>query len=190
MGNALSADCRFLAFDCDASNLVAGDNNAMPDLLARSPDRATVRVSEAERCRGRRSLEPSISPTVFVLHEALTNLVLGDTNQNQTFSSTTCRRARPCARARAPPAGKAAVTVTTDDLGDGWVSFTSNAADLVAGDTNGSSDVFVHDMQTGRRRASASTRPVRKATPDRTPPLSDGRFVSFWSSPRTSSRAR
>ena len=34
--------------------------------------------------------------------------------------------------------------------GDGrWVSFYSDATNLVAGDTNGARDVFVHDVQTG-----------------------------------------
>jgi Tol biopolymer transport system component len=30
-----------------------------------------------------------------------------------------------------------------------WVAFVSEAGNLVAGDTNGASDVFVHDQQTG-----------------------------------------
>jgi hypothetical protein len=36
--------------------------------------------------------------------------------------------------------------------GGRFVAFASNATNLVAGDTNGYMDVFVHDRQTGRTR--------------------------------------
>ena len=45
--------------------------------------------------------------------------------------------------------------VSADGL---WVAFDSGASNLVAGDTNGKSDVFVHDRQRGQGAAVAAHR--------------------------------
>jgi Tol biopolymer transport system component len=68
--------------------------------------------------------------------------------------------------------------------GDGrWVAFTSEATTLVAGDTNGVEDVFVHDTRAGStRRISAGPAGEQADSWSSSPAISgDGRYVAFES---------
>src|SRR5213078_1016671 len=64
-----------------------------------------------------------------------------------------------------------------------FVAFDSAATDLVAGDTNGVSDVFVHDRQTGttERVSVASDGTEGNAASAGATLSADGRFVAFHS---------
>jgi hypothetical protein len=64
-----------------------------------------------------------------------------------------------------------------------YVAFHSAATNLVANDTNGSNDVFVHDLLTGQtRRASVSSEGAEADSGAVWPSISrDGRFISFRS---------
>src|SRR3954470_6065443 len=70
-----------------------------------------------------------------------------------------------------------------------YVAFMSTATDLVAGDTNGVTDVFVRDMQTGLTMLaspgarSAGMNPKIGNIGSEAPDISaNGRFVAFYSS--------
>jgi Tol biopolymer transport system component/pimeloyl-ACP methyl ester carboxylesterase len=65
-----------------------------------------------------------------------------------------------------------------------YVAFVSDASNLAAGDTNGASDVFVHDRQTGETtRVSVASDGSQANALSASPAISgDGRFVSFASS--------
>jgi Tol biopolymer transport system component len=68
--------------------------------------------------------------------------------------------------------------------GDGrYVAFSSDATNLVAGDTNGAHDTFVHDRKTGATtRVSVGTDGHEATGPSESPSISDnGRFVVFAS---------
>src|SRR5436190_2148017 len=62
-----------------------------------------------------------------------------------------------------------------------FVAFDSSATDLVAADTNGTSDVFVHDRQTGMtERVSVASDGTQGNNASSYPAFSaDGRFVAF-----------
>ena len=64
-----------------------------------------------------------------------------------------------------------------------WVAFTSAADNLVAGDTNGATDIFVHDRLTGTtERVSVSSSGAQADGASELPTISaDGRFVAFRS---------
>ena len=65
-----------------------------------------------------------------------------------------------------------------------YVAFSSTAATLVAGDTNGSADVFVKDRQTGAvTRVSVLTGGAQAPAGDSVAPdiSADGRYVTFVS---------
>jgi tricorn protease-like protein len=64
-----------------------------------------------------------------------------------------------------------------------YVAFTSDASNLVPGDTNQQSDVFVRDRRTGTTsRVSVSSREVQASWPSEVPSISArGRYVSFVS---------
>lgn len=192
---AISADGRFVAFGSDASNLVVGDTNGDADVFVH--DRATGatgRVSVASD--GAQGDNGSYNPTISAdgRHVAFgshaTNLVPTDTNGagdvfvHDRSSGATSR-----------------VSVASDGeessgshfwepaiSGDGWfVTFVSDAADLVPGDTNRQRDAFVHDRSTG-----ATTR-VSVASDGTQADLfsfvsvisADGRFVAFGSDATT-----
>jgi hypothetical protein len=65
--------------------------------------------------------------------------------------------------------------------GGRWVAFASDATDLVSGDTNGVTDVFVRDhVANTTERVSVATGGAQGDGPSRAPDISDdGRFVAF-----------
>ncbi len=68
--------------------------------------------------------------------------------------------------------------------GDGrWIAYRSEASNLVAGDTNGVADIFLHDRATGEtRRVSVASTGVQANRASWSPVLSlDGRYVAFIS---------
>jgi hypothetical protein len=64
-----------------------------------------------------------------------------------------------------------------------YVAFQSAASNLVAGDTNGSIDIFIRDRQTGTtERVSVNSAGIQGDNKSSEPYMSaDGRFVAFWS---------
>ncbi len=128
----VSADARYVAFQSDADDLVAGDTNGATDVFVH--DRLTATT---------------------------TRVSVGSAGAQGTFDSL-------------EPAVDADARL---------VAFSSFAPDLVAGDTNGASDIFVRDRQTGTTaRISVAAGGVEAAGHSFSPSISaDGRYVSFWS---------
>ena len=149
---AVSADGRFVAFTSFASNLVRGDTNGVADvfvrdLLAGVTRRVSVGPGGRQADDGSGGAAISADGRFVAFGSDASNLVRGDTNgfqdvfvrdllagvtrrvsvgsggQGNSFSST----------AAISPDGRS-------------VAFTSFASNLVAGDTNGVSDVFVRDQ--------------------------------------------
>jgi Tol biopolymer transport system component len=188
---SLSGDGRYVAFDSSADNLVAGDSNGARDVFLRDRETARTMViskSLAGSPGNGYSSSPSVSGDgryVAFASEA-TNLVAGDTNgvrdifvrdrQNgTTYRISKNTIGRPGNRDSFDPA------ITPDGR---YVVFTSAATNLVAGDTNGVDDVFLHDRQTARtyqisKNQTASPGNEASSMPVITP---DGRFVAFVSS--------
>src|SRR5262249_5663555 len=139
-----------------ASNLVPGDTNGVADIFVHDRQTgATERVSvDSAGVQGNdASLAPSISGdgrfVAFV--SAATNLVAGDSNgAGDIFVHD--RQTGATERASVDSAGVQgngycySCTISADGHA---VAFQSSATNLVAGDTNGVGDAFVHDRQTG-----------------------------------------
>ena len=155
-GVGLSADGRFVTFDSEASNLVAGDTNNVRDVFVRDRQSgATTResVGEGGAQSGGGSYAGSISEDghlVAFLADA-SNLVAGDTN-NETdvfvhdhLRGTTIRASVESARAQANQRSQSPEI----SAGGRFVAFDSYSSNLIAEDTNRASDVFVHDLQSG-----------------------------------------
>jgi Tol biopolymer transport system component len=123
---SLSANGRYVAFGSGATNLVAGDTNKLSDLFVHDSLRGTtVRVSVSS------SGEQGI--------ESFPVTVPGTVKECSMLTP-----ARPGAAGFSAPVGSPALTA------DGrLVAFTSCFTNLVTGDTNAASDVFVHDVQSG-----------------------------------------
>ena len=153
----ISADGRFVAFESLHINLVPGDTNNTVDVFVhdRQTD-TTERVSVATD--GTQGNNESRSPAIsadgrFVAFESVaSNLVPGDTN-NQFDVFVHDRQTGIMERVsvatdgtQANSFGSLIAAVSADGR---FVCFSSNASNLVPGDTNNTVDVFVHDRQTG-----------------------------------------
>ena len=201
----ISADGRFVTFQSTATNLVPGDTNASSDVFVHDrQSTATSRVSvvtgggqgcpAAGGCVGAGgSTAPAISAdgrSVVFLSEATylaTGDPSGDTNGvadvfvHDRQAATTTRVSGPTGGGQADGAsGAPAIS------GDGRVvAFASAAANLVGGDANGASDVFVHDRQTAvtSRVSVATTGTEAVGGPSSSPALNgNGSVVAFTSS--------
>ncbi len=184
----LSADGRWVTFFSYATNLVRGDTNAKPDIFVRdtllgTTELVSVGVGGAIDDGGNRY--PTISHDGrFVAWESLsTNLVPGDTNaQRDIFVRD--RLLGTTTRVSVASDGSQGNGDSSDAnlSGDGrYVAFESDATNLVPGDTNGLTDVFVHDLSTGTTtRVSVSATGTQALQPSNDPYLSaDGRFIAF-----------
>jgi uncharacterized repeat protein (TIGR03803 family) len=185
---AISADGRFVAFRGVASNLVADDTNGADDVFVHDRQTAeTARVSVATggaQSNGT-SLAPAISADgrIVAFHSAASNLVAGDTSVNydlfvhdrQTSETTRVSVSTDGVEANADSAW---ASLSADGR---FVAFLSAASNLVADDTNGVEDVFVHDRVTGETTRVSVAGDGAQGNGDTDPPSlsADGRFVSF-----------
>jgi Tol biopolymer transport system component len=196
---AISADGRFVAFESGASNLVSGDSNGQSDVFVH--DRQTgaterVSVDSAGNQADGGSGKPAISADGrFIAFESdATNLVAGDTNgESDVFVRD--RQTGVTERVSVDSEGNQAAGGSGDDEAAGgsgapaisadgrFVAFASAATNLVDGDANSKSDVFVHDRQTGAtERVSVDGHGNEGDGSSTWPAISaDGRFVAFES---------
>ena len=186
----VSPDGRYVAFQSWARNLVRNDANGIDDIFVR--DRlagTTERVSVASD--GTESNGASYSPSIsadgrFVAFGSdATNLVAGDTNESADIFVRD-RLAGTTERVSVDSSGAEAngLSLFCSISADGrYVVFGSVASNLVATDTNGMPDVFVHDRQTGTtERVSVSSGGEEGNSVAGYGRISDDdRYVAFWS---------
>jgi hypothetical protein len=189
---SLSADGRFVAFVSVASNLVPGDTNGCDDIFVR--DRTGGTIERVSVLTGGAQVDnsssyPSISADgrFVAFYSSATNLVPGDTNGcddvfvHDRQSATTERVSVDSSGAQADgPSGDFGLAIS----GDGrYVAFSSGATVLVPGDTNGATDIFVHDRTSGTtERVSVDSGGAQANAFSRNPSISaDGRCVGFAS---------
>ena len=170
---AVSFFGRHVAFVSSASNLVAGDTNGADDVFFKT---CLVQVGQSActpamvrasvRADGSQSPYPAGYPAVaedgrYVLFvSADPSMVAGDANGvADVFLRDTCVGAEPgctpsTTRVSAPAGSGDANGASGEPVFTGrFVAFTSTASNLVAGDTNGVSDVFLHDTCIGATSA-------------------------------------
>ncbi len=187
---SISADGRYVAYVSFASNLVGGDTNGTYDVFVRDRQLATttlVSIDSAGIQANGSSDFPSISADGrFVSFDSnATNLVTGDTNNtNDVFVHDRLTGATTLVSVSSGGVQGDDASYKSWISGDGrFVVFNSGADTLVAGDTNGSLDVFVHDRLTGTTiRASVdSTGTEGNGTSGDAALSMDGRLVVFTS---------
>jgi hypothetical protein len=153
---AISGDGRLIAFMAYSYNLVAGDTNNSADIFVH--DRVTgvterVSVDSSGLESNGDSHSPSISADgqFVAFASAASNLASGDTNgKDDVFVHD--RSTGSTERISVDSSGGQANgdSVWTSISSDGrLVSFTCVATNLVAADSNGAPDIFVHDRTTG-----------------------------------------
>ncbi len=187
---SISGNGRYVAFYSTASNLVSGDTNGADDVFVKDVQTgATTRVStDSDGNQGNSwSDDPSISSDGrYVAFESYASNLVSDGINRQ-------------ADVFVKDVQTGAITrVSTDSIGnqgnsyseypsissDGrYVTFESHASNLVSGDTNGATDVFVKDVQTGAiTRVSTDSAGNQGNSDSYWPSISsDGRYVAFMS---------
>lgn len=179
--SALSGDGRYVAFESDAADLVAGDTNGVADVFVHDRQtRVTARVSVSTGgAQGSAaSMEPSLSADGrFVAFSSYAHdLVPYDLNGVSDIfvrdrQSATTTRVSVATGGTEATGHSYSPAISADGR---HVSFWSAASNLVADDTNAGWDLFVHD------RATATTTRVSVATGG---VQGSGDMVSWWPSP-------
>jgi Tol biopolymer transport system component len=189
--HSISADGRYVAFESLATNLVIGDTNASADIFVHdwvTGETNRVSVASDGTQANNHSFFPSLSDDgrYVAFNSFASNLITGDTNgwgdifvhDRLTGETTIASVASEGAQANN----------NTDYLaisGNGrYVVFQSYASNLVEGDTNGTSDFFVHDRVTSltTRISVASDGTQANGASNLWPSVSDdGRYIAFIS---------
>ncbi|MDX2706604.1 S8 family serine peptidase [Streptomyces sp. PA03-6a] len=186
----LSADGSAVAFASPASNFGPGDTNGELDVFVTDLNTGeTERVSVASD--GAQADGFSLTPTLSAdarwvgFNSGATNLVPGDTNQ-QTDGFVHDRRTGTTERVSVASDGtqgnglSSAPALSADGR---YAVFNSDADNLVPGDTNNTTDVFVRDRQTGttsRISQGPDGGPGDGASREQSV-SADGRYVAFQS---------
>ncbi|MCJ2033265.1 Hint domain-containing protein [Methylobacterium sp. J-068] len=152
-GSQISANGRYVVFASSATNLVGGDANGRTDIFVKDLFTGTVTlvsVASDGTQASANSSAPSISAdgTRVSFTSSATNLVADDTNNAsdvfvRDLTTNTTTRVSVASDGSQGTASSNSASISADGT---HVVFASNAANLVAGDTNGTTDVFVRDL--------------------------------------------
>jgi Tol biopolymer transport system component len=185
---SISAKGRFVAF-ASYSNLDGNDTNGLIDVYIRDRKTGkTERVSVSSRgTQGNGfSLNSSVSAKGrFVAFQSSSNLVGNDTNDSYDIfvhDRKTGQTERVSVSSRGTQGNGRSINPSISSNGR-FVSFFSDASNLVGSDTNGADDVFVHDRRTGQtERVSVGSDGAQGNNFSIYPFISaKGRFVAFTS---------
>ncbi len=193
---SISADGTVVAYESAARNLIGKDvlgrptdtNSARDVFVYDMGTEETTRVSVAsDGTQGAgESLRPSLSGDGrYVAFQSEVVFDTSDTNKARDVylhdreSGSTTRVSLSDAEAQGD-GGSFSPSLSADGR---FVAFWSNAANLVGGDTNGKSDVFMRDVTEGTTvRASVTDEGAEGDDDSSDPSISpDGHFVAFWS---------
>lgn len=195
----ISTDSRYVAFSSAADNLIDGDTNGHGDVFVY--DRQTGETILISRhSDGTQGNAPSYVSSIsadgrfVVFSSQASNLVDGETKICSTgLSEFNCNQVY---LHDSQTAETILISVNSDgQQGDGesyggavsadgrFVAFSSEAANLIDGDSNGEKDVFVHDRESGQttRISVGSTGGQANGRSDGEAISADGRFVAFAS---------
>jgi Tol biopolymer transport system component len=187
---SISADGRYVAFVSYASNLVSGDTNGWEDIFLHDTQTGTTtRLSvDSSGTQGNgQSYTPSISEDGYYVafRSSASNLVSGDTNGTwdiflrDTQTGITTRLSVDSSGTQGNE-DSYSPSISADGR---FVVFGSDATNLVSGDTNGKSDIFLRDIQTGKtKRLSLDSSGTQGNEDSYSPSISaDGCYVVFAS---------
>ena len=189
---SISGDGRYVAFQSDASNLVAGDTNRSNDIFVydrqtNTTQRVSVGTEGIQANDNSWNASISADGRYVAFESSASNLVAGDTNNNTDIfvydrqTNTTQRVSVGAGGIQADGGSFFPPSIS----GDGrYVTFQSDASNLVVGDTNNRVDIFVYDRQTNTtQRVSVGAGGVEGNAPHINPSISaDGSYVTFESS--------
>ncbi|HEX9991394.1 MAG TPA: hypothetical protein VGB14_00560 [Acidimicrobiales bacterium] len=186
----LSADGLVVAFDSQANNLVANDGNGFVDVFAHDRESGITEllsVSTNEVQANDDSQNPSADATgdEIAFDSDANNLFPDDRNNARDVFvrdrvAGTTELISVNNQGREGNASSSAPDITADGR---FVAFSSNASNLVRGDTNATTDIFVRDRSRGRiERVNVASDGTEANLFSGGPSISDdGRYVAFSS---------
>ena len=188
----LSGDGACVAFLSDANSLVFGDTNGVTDVFLR--DRIAgittrVSISSSGVQTNAVSYDPAISADGrCVAYSSAANTLVGSEDEPLMIHAFAHDRASGLTtlvdvNARGERGNRSGGYEPSLSADGRFVAYSSDAKNLVPGDTNANTDVFIHDRQSGdTRRVSVNTLGVEGNFDSFNPELSaDGRRVAFLS---------
>lgn len=190
---SISADGRYVAFESASADLVGGDTNDSADIFVHdrttgTTERVSVGSAGAQADAGSFSAAVSGDGRHVAFGSAAANLVDGDTNGSTDIfvhDRTAGTTERVSVAGGGAEAHGSSFSPSTSATGR-YVAFESQAADLVAGDANGATDVFVHDRVTGStERVSAAGAGLQESGGGDPSLSAGGRYSAFASTATT-----
>jgi Ca2+-binding RTX toxin-like protein len=189
----VSHDGRYVVFMSDATNLLdldGNDDNGANDIFLR--DMATgalarVSLTDADGQINGHSSDAAVSDNgrYVVFTSAASNLIAGPSSgHDQIFIRDTVANTTKIVSAATGAIQGDGDSSSADVSANGrYVVFTSESDDLVAGDVNGLSDVFLRDMVTGSMvmLSKAASGGVSNGASNDAHISADGRYVTFTS---------
>lgn len=156
LGTSISGTGHFVAFASDASNLVPNDTNGSSDIFVRDLTTNTTKLVSTNSAGTEGNLASS-SPAIssdgrwVAFSSYATNLVSGDGNgEPDIFVHDLATGVTKVVSVSSSGELGNNRSLFPSISGDGSrVAFESRASNLVVGDSNNESDVFVHDLSTG-----------------------------------------
>lgn len=187
---AISAEGRYISYSSWASDLVPGDANWFQDVfLWDQVAGTTTRVSidsDGNELNGE-SIYPAISADGrYITYQSnASNIVPGDANRwsNVFVWDQDARITTPVNVTHDGTHANGQSNNPTISANGRQITYQSDASNLVTGDTNGESDVFLWDQDTRTTtRVSVAADGTQADDYCRDPAISaDGRFVTYWS---------
>ncbi|MBK8100680.1 MAG: PD40 domain-containing protein [Planctomycetes bacterium] len=187
---SISDDGRFVAFQNQDYYFVAGNNCVATNVYVRDRLLAqtwlvNVGPQQGQQFNPRANAQISGNGQYVVFDSPAPDIVPNDTN---AFADVFVYRLATGAVSRVSVSSAGTQANQQSSAGRlsadaRYVTFRGYASNLVAGDTNGAADVFVHDrVLASTTRVSVSSAGVQANSENGNPVISgDGRFVAFWS---------
>ena len=187
---SLSADGRYVAFTSNASNLVANDSNNTQDvfLLDRQTGTTTLVSTTGTTSGNNYSYSPVVSADgrYVAFTSNASNLVANDSNGTiqDVFVRDLVSGTTTLVSTTGTTSGNNYSSSPVLSADGRYVAFTSQSSNLVANDSNGTTqDVFVRDLLNGTTTLVSTTGTTSGNSDSYNPVLSaDGRYVAFTSS--------
>lgn len=188
-GEAISANGRFIAFSSSATNLVKGDDNGdfdafVHDLKSGKTFRISVSKPGGDANGNTFGVSISADGRFVAFASDASNLVSGDSNASQDVfvRDLKTHQTRLVSVSSSGQQGNNASFHPSISADGRFIAFLSQATNLVPGGTS-NTQVFVHDMKTGRTLLVSRSSSGQKANGFSVDPsmAGDGRSVAFAS---------
>lgn len=185
----LSSDGRYVVFQSDATNVVAGDSGFTDIFIRDLQSGTTRRVSETSvggQANGNSTFASiSADGRYIAFQSSATNLVSGDSNGAddifvKDLLTGGVTRVSTSSSGAQSNGNSSAAKISADGR---FVAFETMSSNLAGTDTNGAADILLKDLTTGQTTliSASSSGTIGNFGSAQPKITADGRYISFWS---------